>query len=152
MFRNRFIILLLLQIKSFAPTIRGNSYSYWLFFSYLFPHQFPESNISVHQFGIEFNASFNVAFSQGTHFFIHLCLIIDSCEILKLRCFHYSLLNVQRLRLTRYCITHLNNLAPTCLHQQVLCSTLFYNLQLHAKADYFESFSIQILQKVQWYM
>jgi len=110
-----FIILLLLQIKSFAPTIRGNSYSYRLFFSYLFPHQFPESNISIQQLGIEFNASFNVAFSQSTHFFIHLRLIIDSCEILKLRCYHY-LLNVQRLRLTSSCITHLNSLARACLH------------------------------------
>ena len=98
MFRNRFIVLLLLQIKSFAPTIRGNSYSYQLFFSYLFPHQFPESNISIQQLGIEFNASFNVALSQTTHFFIHLRLMIDSCEILKLRWDHYYLLNVHRLK------------------------------------------------------
>ena len=126
MFRNRLIILLLLQIKSFTPTIRGNSYSYQLFFSYLFPHQFPESNISIQQLGIEFDASFNIAFSQSTHFFIHLCLIIDSCKILKLRCDHYSLLHVQRLRLTSSCITHLNSLAPACLHQQVLCSTVYF--------------------------
>jgi hypothetical protein len=41
-----------------------------------------------------------------------LCLIMDSCEILKLRYSHYLLLNVKRLRLTSSSITPLNTLAP----------------------------------------